>query len=129
MSITGGNIVMDAKLSVLDDLMIFLEGKIEVDGIDDNDDLMEIFDEFKSNLKVKYLSNVVMDAKLSVLDDFSLFLEVKIEVDGFDDNDDLRNIFDKFKSNLKDSQNHEWECFINKLSLLRSNMKNDEDME
>jgi hypothetical protein len=40
------NVVMDAKLSVIDDLITFLESKIEVD-----DDLKEIFEDFKSNLK------------------------------------------------------------------------------
>jgi hypothetical protein len=40
------NVVMDAKLSVIDDLITFLESKIEVD-----DDLKGIFEDFKSNLK------------------------------------------------------------------------------
>jgi cobalamin biosynthesis protein CobT len=40
------NVVMDAKLSVIDDLITFLESKIDVD-----DDLKGMFDEFKSNLK------------------------------------------------------------------------------
>ena len=40
------NVVMEAKLSVIDDLITFLEAKIEVD-----DDLKGIFEEFKSNLK------------------------------------------------------------------------------
>jgi hypothetical protein len=40
------NVVMDAKLSVIDDLITFLENKIEVD-----DDLKGFFHEFKMNLK------------------------------------------------------------------------------
>jgi len=39
-------LVMEAKLSVVDDLVTFLEAKIEVDG-----DLKAMFDEFKENLK------------------------------------------------------------------------------
>jgi hypothetical protein len=40
------NVVMDAKLSLIDDLITFLETKIEVD-----DDLKGMFEDFKSNLK------------------------------------------------------------------------------
>jgi len=40
------NVVMEAKLSVIDDLIIYLEAKIEVD-----DDLKAMFEEFKMNLK------------------------------------------------------------------------------
>ena len=50
------NVVMDAKMSVVDDLVAYLESKIEVD-----DDLRAMFDEFKSNLKESE-EKVVKDA-------------------------------------------------------------------
>lgn len=50
------NVVMEAKLAVVDDLIIYLESKIEVD-----DDLKAMFDEFKSNLKESE-EKVVKDA-------------------------------------------------------------------
>ena len=40
------NVVMEAKFSAIDDLIIFLEAKIEVD-----EDLKAMFEEFKTNLK------------------------------------------------------------------------------
>ena len=49
-------VVMDAKLAVVDDLVAYLESKIEVD-----DDLRAMFDEFKSNLKESE-EKVVKDA-------------------------------------------------------------------
>ena len=49
-------VVMDAKLAVVDDLVQYLESKIEVD-----DDLRAMFDEFKSNLKESE-EKVVKDA-------------------------------------------------------------------
>jgi len=49
-------VVMDAKLSVVDDLIAYLESKIEVD-----DDLRGMFDEFKSNLRESE-EKVVKDA-------------------------------------------------------------------
>jgi len=49
-------VVMEAKLAVVDDLVAYLESKIEVD-----DDLRAMFDEFKSNLKESE-EKVVKDA-------------------------------------------------------------------
>ena len=49
-------VVMDAKLAVVDELIHYLESKIEVD-----DDLRAMFDEFKSNLKESE-EKVVKDA-------------------------------------------------------------------
>jgi hypothetical protein len=49
-------VVMDAKMAVVDDLVAYLESKIEVD-----DDLRAMFDEFKSNLKESE-EKVVKDA-------------------------------------------------------------------
>jgi hypothetical protein len=49
-------VVMEAKMSVVDDLVQYLESKIEVD-----DDLRAMFDEFKSNLKESE-EKVVKDA-------------------------------------------------------------------
>ena len=50
------NVVMDAKMAVVDDLVAYLESKIEVD-----DDLRAMFDDFKSNLKESE-EKVVKDA-------------------------------------------------------------------
>jgi hypothetical protein len=49
-------VVMEAKLSVIDDIVTYLETKIEVD-----DDLKSIFIEFKANLK-EYQEKVVKEA-------------------------------------------------------------------
>ena len=49
-------VVMDAKMAVVDELVKYLESKIEVD-----DDLRAMFDEFKSNLK-ETEEKVVKDA-------------------------------------------------------------------